>query len=135
MAAFTELTNEWAGYFEQNPQVVTAVWIAIGAVAITVLLKYVFSPAKDKNGVPYRLPPGPPGLPIIGNAFQIPPGDATPVLTKLAAKYGEMYIFHGGNLICRFTVNMGGTKCVYVNSHRLMRELLDKRGNIYSSKP
>src|SRR5271154_3727145 len=35
----------------------------------------------------------------------------------------------------RFTVKLGGATCVYVNSHRLMRELLDKRGNIYSSKP
>jgi len=35
----------------------------------------------------------------------------------------------------RFTVKLGGATCVYVNSHRVMRELLDKRGNIYSSKP
>jgi cytochrome P450 len=35
----------------------------------------------------------------------------------------------------RFTLKIGGSTCVYVNSHRVMRELLDKRGNIYSSKP
>jgi len=99
MTAFAERTNEWAKFFEENPQVVAAVWIAIGVVAFTVLLKhYVFSPPKDKNGVPYRLPPGPPGLPIFGNAFQIPPGDVTPILSKFAEKYGEMYILHSGSL-------------------------------------
>src|SRR5271170_3646051 len=38
-------------------------------------------------------------------------------------------------LICRFTVKLGGSTWVFVNSHRVMKELLEKRGNIYCSKP
>jgi hypothetical protein len=45
---------------------------------------------KDANGVPYKLPPGPRGLPIIGNTLQIPAKDQYPVLSKLVNKYGEM---------------------------------------------
>ena len=91
MAAFTERTNEWADYFAENPEIAKNVWIALGAIGLIALLRYVFSPRKDKNGLPYRLPPGPRGLPILGNTLQIPAGDATPVLTKFAEKYGEMY--------------------------------------------
>ena len=50
-----------------------------------------FRTPRDKNGVPYRLPPGPRGWPIIGNTFQIPAKDQEPVLTRLAHKYGEMF--------------------------------------------
>ena len=35
----------------------------------------------------------------------------------------------------RFTLQLGGATWVFISSHRIMRELLDKRGNIYSSKP
>lgn len=35
----------------------------------------------------------------------------------------------------RYTVKLGGSTWVFVNSHRVMRELLEKRGTIYCSKP
>lgn len=41
----------------------------------------------------YRFPPIVPGLPIVGNAFQIPKTDQGPYLQKLGEKYGEMWVF------------------------------------------
>jgi Cytochrome P450 len=38
-------------------------------------------------------------------------------------------------LIVRFTVKLGGSTWVYLNSSRVIRELLDRRGSIYCSKP
>lgn len=38
----------------------------------------------------YRLPPLVPGLPFVGNTFQMPKVDQGPYLQKLAAEYGEM---------------------------------------------
>ena len=68
----------------------TSMWIAVALLAGLYLLKSLL-PARDKNGVAYRLPPGPRGWPIVGSTFQIPSENPTPVLTKLAEKYGEMY--------------------------------------------
>lgn len=89
---------------------------------------------KDKNGVPYRLPPGPKGWPIVGNTFQIPSKDQKSILTELTRTYGEMY-FSNEFSDSRFTVKLGGSTWVYLNSSRVIRELLDHRGGIYCSKP
>jgi hypothetical protein len=61
------------------------------AILLVSIFVFVSRKPKDKNGVPYRLPPGPKGWLIIGNTFQIPAKDQEPVLTRLTKKYGEMY--------------------------------------------
>jgi hypothetical protein len=64
-------------------------WL-LGAITVLIYLFQRYQTPRDKHGVPYKLPPGPPGWPIIGNTFQFPTKDQEPVLTKLAHKYGEM---------------------------------------------
>jgi hypothetical protein len=68
-----------------------SIWIAIAIVFAFCIFKST-RPAKDKNGVPYRLPPGPRGWPIIGNTFQIPAENSAPVLARFSKTYGEMYV-------------------------------------------
>ena len=72
-------------------QAMSSIWVAITLLVVVQLLRSLL-PARDKNGVAYKLPPGPRGWPIIGNTFQIPTENPTPVLAELADKYGEMYI-------------------------------------------
>jgi len=64
--------------------------ILISILLVTIIV-FASRKPKDKNGVPYRFPPGPKGWPIIGNTFQIPTKDQEPVLTRLAQQYGEMF--------------------------------------------
>ncbi|PCD26107.1 hypothetical protein AU210_012539 [Fusarium oxysporum f. sp. radicis-cucumerinum] len=71
----------------------------------------------------YRYPNLVPGLPIVGNMLQMPATDHGPYLQKLAEKYGEM-----------FTLKLGRSYWVILNSRRTAHELLEKRAAIYSSR-
>ena len=72
-----------------------------------------------------HLPPGPPGLPFVGSFFEM--GDADTFrykVQKWAEQYGEI-----------FYTKMGGSDYIYLSSPRAVKELMDKRSAIYSSRP
>ncbi|KAF1977130.1 cytochrome P450 oxidoreductase [Bimuria novae-zelandiae CBS 107.79] len=70
------------------------------------------------------LPPGPPTLPLIGNLHQIPKTGAHYKFTEWARTYGGI-----------FSLKLGPATAVVVTDRRLVKELLDKKGNIYSARP
>ena len=73
---------------------------------------------------PKGYPPGPPTLPLIGNLHQIPKSLGHLQFEKWAREYGPVY-----SLIL-------GTKVVIVlSSDVAVKDLLDKRSAIYSSRP
>lgn len=71
-----------------------------------------------------RVPPGPRGIPLLGNLFDIPAVDSHIAYFKMAKKYGP---------ILHFTIL--GRPFVIVSSVKIANELLDKRGAIYSDRP
>ncbi|BCR86202.1 cytochrome P450 [Aspergillus chevalieri] len=73
---------------------------------------------------PKDYPPGPPTLPILGNLHQIPKAKRHIQFEKWARQYGPVYSL------------MLGTKVMIVlNTDDAIRELVDKRGAIYASRP
>ncbi|RYC66039.1 hypothetical protein CHU98_g182 [Xylaria longipes] len=73
---------------------------------------------------PKDYPPGPPTLPIIGNLHQIPRERRYVQFEKWAREYGPIYSL------------MLGTKVMIVlNLDLAIKDLVDKRGTIYSSRP
>ncbi|KAF2795132.1 cytochrome P450 [Melanomma pulvis-pyrius CBS 109.77] len=72
----------------------------------------------------YKLPPRVPGIPVFGNTFQIPLVQQGPWAKKLAEKYGEM-----------FTCSFGGNTWVFLNSSRVVSDLMERRAAIYCSRP
>lgn len=73
---------------------------------------------------PRHYPPGPPTLPIIGNLHQIPREQRHLQFEKWAREYGAIYSL------------MLGTKVMIVlNTDLAIKDLVDKRGAIYSSRP
>ncbi|ESK94724.1 cytochrome p450 [Moniliophthora roreri MCA 2997] len=72
-----------------------------------------------------RLPPGPPGYPIIGNIFDIPQNEGWIVYKDMSRIY-DSEILH---------FNMAGTSVIVVNSFDIARELFEKRSSIYSDRP
>lgn len=70
------------------------------------------------------LPPGPKGLPIIGNLFDRPLHHAWSTYTHWSSVYGEIVSY-----------KVLGHPVVVVNSGRVANELFEKRSNIYSDRP
>ncbi|KAK0449604.1 cytochrome P450 [Desarmillaria tabescens] len=69
-------------------------------------------------------PPGPPGLPIIGNALQIPSDRQWLKWHEWKQKYGD---------IMKITVL--GQPVIILSSLKVSKDLLEGRGNIYSDRP
>ncbi|KAL3470344.1 cytochrome P450 [Aspergillus californicus] len=69
-------------------------------------------------------PPGPPGLPFIGNLHQISIRDPWIKLNEWQRQYGPLY-----------TLRVGPYPVVVVGTFEASHDLFDKRGRIYSSRP
>lgn len=83
---------------------------------------YVFRNAGSR---PKDFPPGPPTIPIIGNLHQMPKEKAWLQFEKWAHEYGPVYSLMLGP----------SSVMIVVSSDQAVKELLDKRSGIYSSRP
>ncbi|KAF8143310.1 cytochrome P450 [Mycena galopus ATCC 62051] len=70
------------------------------------------------------LPPGPKGIPLIGNVLDMPKSHAW----KTFAQWGDIY---GGIM----SVTLLGQPFVILNDPAIATELLEKRGNLYADRP
>ncbi|TPX18509.1 uncharacterized protein E0L32_011622 [Thyridium curvatum] len=73
---------------------------------------------------PSSYPPGPPTLPLIGNLHQMPSKKAHLQLQKWAEEYGPIY-----------SLILGTKVMIVLSSDKAVKDLLDKRSTIYSSRP
>ncbi|KAF2182292.1 cytochrome P450 [Zopfia rhizophila CBS 207.26] len=71
-----------------------------------------------------RLPPGPPTLPILGNAHQIPTKKFYLKLKEWSDQYGKI-----------FSVKLGSGTMIVLNDRRAVHDLIDKKSAIYSERP
>ncbi|KAA1476608.1 cytochrome P450 [Dentipellis sp. KUC8613] len=71
----------------------------------------------------YQVPPGPRGLPIVGNLFQLR-GDLLSVFKKWQRAFGDLVY-----------LNIAGQPMLIVNSGRIAADLFDRRSANYSERP
>ncbi|OAL22040.1 hypothetical protein AYO20_11276 [Fonsecaea nubica] len=71
-----------------------------------------------------RMPPGPPTIPILGNAHQIP-------ITGLGRKFKSWADVYGPI----FSLTIGPTNIIVLSDRRAINNLLEKKGSIYSDRP
>jgi hypothetical protein len=73
---------------------------------------------------PADYPPGPPTLPLIGNLHLMPKEKPHLQFQKWAEEYGPVY-----------SLILGTKVMVVLSSDQAVKDLLDKRSGIYSSRP
>ncbi|KAJ3790675.1 cytochrome P450 [Lentinula aff. detonsa] len=88
------------------------------AVAGLIVLRRIF------NLKPSSLPPGPKGLPLIGNVLDMPTEKEWETFARWGDAFGD---------ICSVTVL--GQPLIILNSAKVAVDLLDKRSSIYSDRP
>ncbi|KAG1854775.1 cytochrome P450 [Suillus tomentosus] len=71
-----------------------------------------------------HLPPGPPTVPILGNALMVPPKFAQLKFTEWAQQYGGI-----------FSLKIGHGTVVVVSDATVLKEFMDKRSNETSGRP
>ena len=86
-------------------------------------------------------PPGPPPLPLLGNALVYPKERAWERFSEWSKQYGsysigpqpsQLLTSAQGDIIY---LNALGTSLIIIHSKKVARELLDKRSAIYSDRP
>ena len=89
-----------------------------------------------------RRPPGPKGVPVLGNVFDIPKTHEWIKYAQWGQRYGELYnlfsVVHSsipGTASDIIGLNIFGGPVVVLNSAEAATELMDQRSAIYSSRP
>ncbi|PBK58991.1 cytochrome P450 [Armillaria solidipes] len=96
--------------------------ILISLALLLVILLLVLLPRRSKNSFPR--PPGPKGLPVIGNLLES--------LSLSPSSFAKWTAETGSPIV---SLNVFGQTIVILNSWKVTSELLEKRGSIYSDRP
>ncbi|KAI0513567.1 hypothetical protein KFK09_009592 [Dendrobium nobile] len=87
---------------------------------------FIFNRNKSRNSKQLKLPPGPPGWPIIGNLFQVA------LSNKQFIHYvRELFPIYGPIL----TLRMGARTLIIISSAELAHEALIEKGQLFCSRP
>jgi hypothetical protein len=96
---------------------------AMTSLLIVTALSFLLIPLLRMGSRPKTLPPGPPTIPILGNLHLLPARDLHLQYQKWAQEYGPIY-----------SLIFGTKAMIILSSPDVVRDLLDKRSAIYSSR-
>lgn len=102
---------------------VSQIYLVLTGLAAILLVQRSLSYLLNRSNF-LPLPPGPPGLPLIGNIHQNPKSRVWAQWHAWAKQYGPVVY-----------LNMLGQPLIILNSARAAQDLLARRGAIYSDRP
>ncbi|KAJ7574308.1 cytochrome P450, partial [Mycena floridula] len=97
----------------------TSRFLYVSAFSVAIYLVYQLLHRRKR-----RLPPGPKGLPIIGNLYDVPFTSQWVTYKEISDKLGSGIIY----------LNMIGTPVIVVNTREIATQLFDKRGQNYMDR-
>ncbi|KAK8028131.1 cytochrome P450 [Apiospora marii] len=98
----------------------TSLWF----LSVLVALGYVLTKLLRIGRRPPGYPPGPPTVPLLGNLHLMPKENPHLQMKKWAEEYGPI-----------FSLMLGTQATIVLSSDQAVKDLLDKRGSIYNSRP
>ena len=110
-------------------------------ICVSVALASIYAFRTIKSYRKGKLPPGPKGLPFLGNLFQLSlnPWKEFEVWKKQygtsahsSAVFDADFVLNAGPLVY---LTVGGQGILVLNTHQVAADLLDRRGHIYSDRP
>lgn len=114
-----------------------ASWVLVVSSCVAVFLHIL---RRRRRALPY--PPGPKGLPIIGNALDMPSKNPCLTYSQWGEKYGMCFPYLIGCVRCILGAidsdivhaNSLGIHVIVLNSAKAVHELFEKRSSIYSDR-
>ncbi|KAG6919130.1 hypothetical protein DXG01_008937 [Tephrocybe rancida] len=100
-----------------TPQLVAATILSL------LVLGSVYIRRSNTNAI-NKLPPGPPGIPILGNVLQIPGKHLATYFRGLLEEYGGLV-----------SLNLAGFPVILIGDIKVAKDLLDKHSIKHSSRP
>ncbi|KIJ66083.1 hypothetical protein HYDPIDRAFT_110226 [Hydnomerulius pinastri MD-312] len=94
---------------------------AIAVLCVAVVYRYLL---KKQTSPPFPLPPGPPGLPVLGNVRGINVAAPWRTYAEWAKTYGDIVYSR-----------LFQQDIIVINSEKIAKELLDERSNNYADRP
>ena len=111
------------------------------AICLFIALVSIYAVRTIKSYRNGKLPPGPKGLPFLGNLFQLSlmPWKEFEVWKKQYGKYTLFYVVFDADFVLNagplVYLTVGGQGILVLNTHQAAADLLDRRGHIYSDRP
>lgn len=107
----------------RQPNISFIMSLLLNVILAAVVASFLFRVRKVGQR-PAGYPPGPPTLPLIGNIHLMPKEKGHLQFQKWAKEYGPVY-----------SLILGTQVMIVLSSDQAIKDLLDKRSNIYSSRP
>ncbi|KAH0583416.1 hypothetical protein H2248_009045 [Termitomyces sp. 'cryptogamus'] len=101
-----------------------AQWSVTSISIFLMVLGLAYFGLRSKSKAGCRLPPGPRGLPLFGNVFQVPTTHIATYFRRMIREYGSLV-----------SLNLAGYTVILVGDLKLSKELLEKRSAKNSSRP
>ena len=119
------ITELFSFLFQGSGALKAALMITLVLIMGFISLYFYIVPSQLTDFRRKSLPPGPRGIPFIGNMLDLADSDLVPeTVQRWFAQHGDV-----------FYTKIGGSDYIWLSSPKAVKDLMDKKSSVYSSRP